>query len=236
MTCIDEKGGLWCLEHPSLTWQFITPADPAAQVPEPRSYHCMTSDGKNTVYVHAGCPASGRLHDLWAFDLTQRTWTQLPESPAPGRGGSSITFCTETGLLYRMNGFDGKKELGGQIDIYDPSSQSWSTHKFGDEGPEARSVSALVSLSIDNKPYLVTMFGERDPSSLGHAGAGKMLSDVWAFDVSDKKWSEMKAESGPCARGWFAAQATGDDAVVLHGGLAEDNSRLGDVWVGTAGM
>jgi hypothetical protein len=28
------------------------------------------------------------------------------------------------------------------------------------------------------------MFGERDPSSLGHAGAGKMLTDVWAFVLS----------------------------------------------------
>jgi hypothetical protein len=30
----------------------------------------------------------------------------------------------------------------------------------------------------------VTIFGERNPSSLGHAGAGKMFGDVWAYDIA----------------------------------------------------
>jgi hypothetical protein len=38
----------------------------------------------------------------------------------------------------------------------------------------------------------------------------------------------------PVARGWFGADVVtdgdGEQAVVVHGGLAEDNSRLGDVW------
>jgi hypothetical protein len=80
------------------------------------------------------------------------------------------------------------------------------------------------------------MFGERDPSALGHAGAGKMLSDVWAFDIEVRTWQRVEVGAdGPVARGWFDADVVRDgvvkDAMVVHGGLGEDNQRLGDVWV-----
>jgi hypothetical protein len=137
-----------------------------------------------------------------------------------------------------MNGFDGKTEQGGSLDIYDIEAGAWSIVHFksdGAEGPEARSVATLLPLSIQDKTYLITMFGERDPSVLGHAGAGKMLSDVWAFDVDESVWQKIETGNGaPAARGWFDADiAQGGhrhDIIVIHGGLGEDNQRLGDVW------
>lgn len=85
------------------------------------------------------------------------------------------------------------------------------------------------------------MLGERDPSSLGHAGAGKMLSDVWVFGLEEGRWIEVGegVEDGggekPVARGWFGADVVrgggGKEAVVLQGGLDGSNARLGDVWV-----
>lgn len=80
---------------------------------------------------------------------------------------------------------------------------------------------------------LLTMFGECDPSSLGHQGAGRMLGDVWAYDVADDEWRRVEAEGKvPASRGWFAADRTaGKNGVVVQGGLAEDNTRMGDVWV-----
>lgn len=61
----------------------------------------------------------------------------------------------------------------------------------GVQGPGARSVAGLVPVVLkrhgggdgEGKVFLVAVFGEADPSSLGHEGAGKMLGDVWAFDV-----------------------------------------------------
>jgi hypothetical protein len=141
--------------------------------------------------------------------------------------------------VYRLNGFDGQTEQGGALDVYDVAAGSWSTHEYkpdGVEGPEARSVSALVALEVRGRKTLVTLFGERDPSSLGHAGAGKMLADAWAFDVSERRWAKIQSVGGakaPAPRGWFDADVAGEDGrqfVLVHGGLAEDNSRLGDVW------
>jgi hypothetical protein len=197
----------------------------------------MTTDGRDAIYVHAGCAASGRLNDLWAWVLSSSRWVQLASAPGPARGGSSIAHCGSEDQLFRLNGFDGESEIGGSVDIYTPVNDSWTSKPYvadGVEGPEARSVGSLVCVEGAGKSWLLTAFGERDPSSLGHQGAGKMLGDVWGYDVEGDRWTkvEVVGEKTPQARGWFAAEALGADSVVVQGGLAEDNSRLGDVWVG----
>ncbi|KAH6890288.1 kelch domain-containing protein [Thelonectria olida] len=235
MDPVDEKGDLWRYTPSTAKWDLIRVKSVA--YPESRSYHAMASDGKKTIYLHAGCPAQGRLSDLWAFDTEAHTWTELPAAPGPARGGTSIAFCQ--GKLYRMGGFDGNSEQGGELDTYDTGSNTWQTLKFepdGIHGPGARSVATLLVIKTPaGQDALVTMFGERDPSALGHAGAGKMLSDVWAFDLQGAEWTKVSisGDAVPAARGWFDADVfkgrDGDD-VVVHGGLAGDNTRLGDVW------
>lgn len=197
----------------------------------------MTSDGQNIIYLHAGCPEQGRLSDLWNFDLRNSQWKQLTCAPAPPRGGSSIAHAD--GKVYRMNGFDGKSEQGGSLDVYDPLSDSWSSITFpadGTSGPGARSVSTLLPVGKNDSTKLVTLFGEGDPSSLGHHGAGKMLYDIWAYSLQTGKWSKVVTTSAasPNARGWFDADVIsigGKDSIVVVGGLGEDNDRIDDVWL-----
>ncbi|EGU85028.1 hypothetical protein FOXB_04448 [Fusarium oxysporum f. sp. conglutinans Fo5176] len=207
MKPIEEKGAIWRYNTADNTWDTVEPEDPSAPFPDGRSYHCITSDGVDQLYLHSGCPEKNRLNDLWAFDLTKRAWSELPSAPGPARGGSSIAF--HDGKLYRMNGFDGKTEQGGALDTYNIEAGSWSTVTYkpdGVEGPDARSVASLLSITVRGKNFLITMFGERDPSALGHAGAGKMLSDVWAFDIEESTWQSVEiGDDRPVARGWFDA-------------------------------
>jgi hypothetical protein len=235
MMPVEENGAVWRYAPSQSLWELLTP-DTTAPYPLGRSYHAMTSDGKENLYIHAGCPEQGRLSDFWSFNIKSKTWVELPPAPSPPRGGTSIAYLK--GKLYRMNGFDGKTEQGGALDIYDVGVRSWSTVSFphdGIHGPGPRSVSALIAMRVEGKDCVLTLFGERDPSSLGHAGAGKMLGDVWAFDLGSQKWSEIKTGGvSPAPRGWFDAdvmqEQSGSQALIVHGGLAEDNSRLGDVW------
>lgn len=250
MAPIEERGALWrYTPQPNSNsdsnpanpgWELLTPASPTAPYPASRSYHAMTSNGRDTLYLHAGCPAQGRLADVWAFHVPTRAWTELPAAPPPARGGASVAVLG--GKLYRVNGFDGERERGGAVDVLDleREEEGWASVDFapdGVSGPEARSVGALVAVRAKGREWLVVLFGERDPSSLGHAGAGKMLGDVWAFDVEGGKWVRVEPKGDgpvPVARGWFGADVVtggdGEQAVIVHGGLAEDNSRLGDVW------
>jgi N-acetylneuraminic acid mutarotase len=235
MAPVEEHGALWSYNPSHPRWRCIKPTDALSPYPSARSYHAMTADGDETLYVHAGCPESGRLADLWAFNITSETWLERASAPGPPRGGTSIAFCSGTGKLYRINGFDGKTEQGGNLDVYDPSTNTWSTKTYradGVSGPEPRSVGVLLAVTINAKDYLVTMFGEGQPSSLGHAGAGKMFSDIWAFDLESDTWQRVESDGlAPDPRGWFGADVVAaDQSIVLHGGLAENNSRLGDVW------
>ncbi|KAF2713928.1 galactose oxidase [Pleomassaria siparia CBS 279.74] len=240
MAPIEEDGAVWSYDPMQSSWTKIDLADTSKPYPPGRSYHCSTSDGENAIFIHAGCPTKGRLSDLWRFDISERIWTQLADAPGPQRGGTSIAYSG--GKLYRMNGFDGTTEQGGSIDVFDISTNTWSTESFpadGNGGPEPRSVCALLSVKFEGRDKLVTLFGERDPSSLGHAGAGKMLGDVWLYDIGENWWTQIgkdEKDSVPKPRGWFdadvvKAQNGGKDNVVIHGGLDENNERLTDVWL-----
>ncbi|PYH99834.1 galactose oxidase [Aspergillus ellipticus CBS 707.79] len=237
MAPIDEAGSLWEFNPSTSTWTHITPSQSTDPYPAARSYHAMTSDGTDKLYIHAGCPEKGRLSDLWSFSLSTRTWTELAPAPDPPRGGTSIAFAA--GLLYRMNGFDGTSEQGGSVDVYTPETNEWVLVSYtpdGVQGPVSRSVGALVPVTHGGGGYLVTLFGERDPSSLGHQGAGKMLGDVWVFEIEGRVWREVEVGGeGPDPRGWFDADVVEAGRVVVHGGLGESNERLGDVWVLTLG-
>ncbi|KAL4940084.1 hypothetical protein BDV06DRAFT_230600 [Aspergillus oleicola] len=237
MAPIEENDALWVFDTtaPKDEWYQLKPADSQAPYPAGRSYHAQTSNGKDTIFVHAGCPEKGRLADFWSFDITSRKWTELPAAPGPERGGTSIAYYD--GKIYRMNGFDGKTEQGGALDVFDLSTNAWSTIPYPADdisGPSPRSVSCLLPVRVNERPSLVTMFGEHDPSSLGHQGAGKMLSDVWVFNIESNEWRKAVIEGeAPPPRGWFDADVVdrSKSSIVVHGGLAESNERLGDVWL-----
>lgn len=232
-----ERGTIWAFDTITSVWSqisLVTSGDDQDIFPPARSYHCSTTDGKSCFYVHAGCAASGRLSDFWMWHTVSRIWKPLPDAPGPARGGASITF--HNGLLYRMNGFDGKTEQGGNIDVFSSTDSSWSSIPFkadGISGPLPRSVSTLLPLTVNGKSVLVTMFGEADPSSQGHAGAGRMLDDIWVYDIQDALWQrvEIKGTTNPIPRGWFDAAVTGEGSIIISGGLGESNERLDDAWL-----
>ncbi|KIW34709.1 uncharacterized protein PV07_01468 [Cladophialophora immunda] len=235
MAPIEEHGAFWSFDPTTQSWSEITPRDPQSPFPPGRSYHALANDGNDMIYLHAGCPEKDRLSDLWSFSVSQRKWHQHAAAPDPARGGTSIAFAR--GKLWRMNGFDGAKEQGGTLDVFDPGNVHWNTISFaadGREGPGPRSVCCLLALKIGGRDSLLTMFGESDPSNLGHQGAGKMLGDIWVFDIESGHWQEVRFPDGedkPMPRGWFAADVVADSSVIIQGGLSASNERLDDVWL-----
>lgn len=158
------------------------------------------SGGHGTFFVHAGCPASGRTNDLWAFDVMSRTWKEYPEAPGKPRGGTSLAISKQR--IYRYGGFNGEGEEGGKVDILElqlttmtgigsstevsvSARGNWQTLDFVEEDmhrPGNRSVAGLHTITAGRgREYLILFLGERDPSSQGHQGAGKFWGDVWAF-------------------------------------------------------
>ena len=174
-----------------------------------------------TLFIHAGCLSSGgRTSDLWAFDISSRTWAQFPSAPGAPRGGTSLVMVRDR--LYRFGGFNGKTEEGGQIDFLDVNTQDtangkggagqsmalsprgeWRSNIFAPESdkddkggnrtaPANRSVLGLAPVTTgQGREYLLIICGEGEASTVGHAGAGRFFDDVWSF--------ELKPEGGTAA-------------------------------------
>lgn len=222
MKPLEENGRVWCFDTFTATWSHLDPVQ-GTPFPAARSYHAATAnehplpseedhtinpigspdpEAHGTVFIHAGCPASGRLADLWAFDVAARTWSQYPDAPGPPRGGPSLTFAKNR--LYRFGGFDGSNELGGQIDYLEiavnlfndkggkgelsvfAKTEKWESVSFitNAKGPGNRSVAGLQPITTgQGRNYLLLLLGERDSSSKGHEGAGAFWNDVWSYEL-----------------------------------------------------
>ena len=127
---------------------------------------------KDHIYLHAGCPAKGRLETLHSLNLSTLEWTTLPSGPAPGRGGTNLTPISSS-ILACFGGFGGM-ELGG-LDLYDVDGKQWSEVKT-DQEPEKRSVASFLGVDGPKGVKAVLLMGEREsaPAELGHAGAGQV--------------------------------------------------------------
>ena len=217
MSPLDEHGRLWIFDTQTRKWSHVDPPS-ATPYPEPRSYHASTATKKGTeklsteplaetdqgiLFVHGGCPKSGRLNDLWAFDTSSKAWQRLNDAPGSPRGGPCLTFTQNR--LYRFGGFDGKNECGGQLDHLDVASlvagnsnstgkwkpqslgeSQWQSAYFeeGSSTPGNRSVAGLQPITTgQGRNYLLLLFGEGSASSKGHEGAGKFWDDVWCYQL-----------------------------------------------------
>ena len=207
MAPIEERGAVWELDPSTMTWTLLSPSDPSKPFPPARSYHCSTSNNDDTYSSTLAVQSRDALEIFGLFNHPAVRGYNFPMHL--GRRGVEPPWLSMTAHIYRMNGFDGKTELGGSLDIYDLASNAWSTKTYaadGISGPTPRSVSAVLTVIVGGRPLLMTLFGERDPSSLGHQGAGKMLGDIWAYDLTSDIWSEVDTKSiessgGPAPRG-----------------------------------
>lgn len=268
MKPLEESGRVWCFDTVTATWSHLDPVQ-GTPFPAPRSYHAATAnehplpskedhtvnpvgspdpEAHGTVFIHAGCPGSGRLADLWGFDVAARTWSQYPDAPGPARGGPSLTFAQNR--LYRFGGFDGTNELGGQIDYLEiavnlfndkggrgelsvfPKTGKWESVPFlaDGKGPGNRSVAGLQPITTgQGRNYLLLLLGERDPSSKGHEGAGKFWGDMWSYQLGPEQKTAASFKDtvrtlvgAKNAHGTWAevevVEATSDDSEKVHPG------------------
>ncbi|MCJ1338026.1 hypothetical protein MMC09_003310 [Bachmanniomyces sp. S44760] len=220
---IDEHGRVWVFETSSNSWSHLDPA-PGSAYPEARFHHASTStehpmpstnkdhtanpvgfpdqEAHGTIFIHAGCSASGRLSDLWAFDVASRMWSKLPDAPEPTRSGTCLTFTRNR--LYRYGGFDGTNELGGEMDCLElvrstfddqsgkgnlgvsPRTGTWETISFPSDkqSPGHRSVAGLEAITTgQGRNFLLLFMGERNPDSSGNDAAGQFWGDVWSYQL-----------------------------------------------------
>ena len=242
---------LWVLDTEKETWSCMTPLKGTA--PTARSYHRMICLGP-TLYVFGGCGASGRLHDLHAFDINSRAWTELPSSDLRGRGGPCLLPIAAGKKIAVVSGFAGEETADGQV--YDIASGKWeSVEQLTEKLDGMRPRSVCVSSTIPSVPISILFGGEVNPSEKGHEGAGGFENDLVLLDEASghfitrraaavgaannqEEEKSSSAQAWPHQRGWSdgagcAGTEEGVGVLYVYGGLAGDDShpvRLGDLW------
>jgi hypothetical protein len=138
-------------------------------------------------------------------------------------------------VLLRFGGFNGE-ELGDSIEVFDPSTNSWTSRPFN-FGPAKRSVSIFVPHPLHPDTKAIVLFGEKSPSSGGHNAAGKFWSDIWVYDYPDDQWEQIEFENPHILTegglGWSSGVTDLMDQakrVLIWGGLDQLNERIGLGW------
>ncbi|OTA38126.1 hypothetical protein BTJ68_01985 [Hortaea werneckii EXF-2000] len=198
---IDEQGRVWVFntatnacEHPQPTQRPTgegvapqMPIDPAKEVPEPPA-----PDTYGTIIVQGGKAKSGeQLHDIWAFDLSSRTWAELPSLPSPMSGSSSLAM-TEKRIYAFARGqtsymdltpgtFDdraGEGELGlTPLGPWCKLSSSATSEEEDTSHPGDREGATLVPVTTGQGRNYLLLLGGQTP--LG----GETLEDIWALQL-----------------------------------------------------
>jgi len=190
--------------------------------PSQRSFHKMVALGRK-LYVFGGCPAEGRLADLYVLDTETLTWTALEPSSMEGRGGAGLVVDSHGSALYVVGGFAGREMK--DVHKYDLQDGKWS--KMSEELGQA--VSVALCAPVGNQ--IVHFGGELAPSNRGHAGAGNFSKDMIIFGANMEEVA--RNNKGAPARGWSAGDVWRNDTLVVVGGLTGDDenpTRLMDVW------
>ncbi len=137
--------------------------------PSARYRNTGISDG-TYVYVMGGGTSSGTyLNDLWRWDPTGQTWTQLANMPTAKQNAQAAYW---NGKIYLPGGYIGTHITENAI--YDIASNTWST---GAPLPAARSG---MSAAYNGKIYVV-------------GGNPVPFNDIIVYDIATDSWSTAGA-------------------------------------------
>lgn len=222
-----ELNELYSFDTSSNRWALLSSGETG---PAHRSYHSVAADD-HRIYIFGGCGVTGRLNDLWAYDVNDDRWVGFPKpgESCRGRGGPGLVVSGDK--IWVIYGFSGV-ELD-DVHCFDPVSGEWALIETTGEKPTPRSVFSTVGIG----KYAILYGGEIDPSDQGHLGAGMFSGEVFALDTDTgmwKKWEDLAdTDHHPGPRGWCAfsaAQQQGKDGLLVYGGNSPTNERLNDIF------
>ena len=207
---------VWAFDLDTNTWSPFTPAGGPPQVRYGVGY---TWDPlAKELVTFAGFTSLGRFDDVWRFKPSAATWTDV--SPGTGPLARCLHAACYDAQKHRMIMYAGQNNSGPLDDIWalDLNSNTW-TDLTPAVKPSARYFSPVVYDTAHNR---LTMFGGQ--------GLIGFNSEVWAFDLWTKQWTQLSPSGvAPSQRGGSAAIYDGaHDRMVIFGG--NDGTVRNDVW------
>lgn len=212
----------WALDLTTLVWQPLATGD----VPRPRARHSMVSGVdtiRNRFLITTGQKDSLLLNDIWSFDLTTDTWSEIPAQGAiPDiRYGSAGGISAEGDSLFLSHGFtnEGRYDDTRRFDL---ATNTWHDVTPGSTRPLPRCLHA-ATLTQGND---MVLFGGC-ASGFGPCP----LNDTWLFEQATGSWSEIATPSEVEARLFPSLVTLGNRNELLLFGGESGGSAFGDGWI-----
>lgn len=201
-------------------WSDITPSSgpmPAARTNASAIYDIV----RHRMLVFGGRAATGDLNDIWSFDLTSHTWTDVTPSngSAPGARRTPNTVLDSIGNQMLMWSGQGGAGLFNDVWAFDLTAETWSEFTSTGSTPNIRYGVASVFDPMTRE--LVAFAGF---TSLGR------FDDTWRFDPVSVSWNDVSpTASKPAARCLHSASYDGTGhRMIIYGG--QSTGARGDTW------
>jgi N-acetylneuraminic acid mutarotase len=208
----DTRHDVWAFETLDNTWTKLKGDDPGGAVhvdfPIKRHSHSQSTVGTKIIIFGGIGPAAawGNHNDVWAFETSDNTWTQLKADDPAGTVDVSypkrrITHSQSTigTRVIIFGGQDFDSAYRNDVWAFETTDNSWTKLKADDPG-------GTVDVNYPKKRYGHTQssVGSKIIIFGGRESPGIYRNDVWAFETADNTWAKLKADDpgGTHAR-WF---------------------------------
>lgn len=175
--------------------------------------------------------------------------------PAPSFVGDTWTFVPDCGAFRRLDA-DGPSRRGRHVAALDPARRTMLVHggrfRRASSGPY-RLLGDLWALDLATDTWTELPAPTAPPPRANHVGvvagdrlvihggnastdgaAFDPLDDVWAYDLTARRWTELDVGDGPAARLFHAGAASPDGTTLYVYGGGDANAFLGpffgDLW------
>ena len=202
-------------------WVDITPA--SGPVPTPRNLSAAIYDpSAHAMIVFGGQDSGGRLNEVWSFDLSSNSWTDLTPSTggAPaGRITPGSVYDIHNHQLLTFSGQGAGNAFFNDTWAFDLTTHTWAEFLPPNPIPAIR---YGVATCYD-------VLSRTQVTFAGFTNQGR-FDDTWRFDPAADNWTDVSPGSGrPLERCLHAAcyDAVGR-RMIIYGG--QNGGPLGDIW------
>lgn len=200
------------------SWVEITPTE--GPTPPPRRHASAIHDVTNDrMVIFGGENGTGRLNDVWAYDLTTEQWTDLTpasgSAPSPRRTPGSV-YDPAGERMVTWSGQGGG--FFNDVWSFDLTNHTWTEHTPDTPLPNPRYGVASIYDPLSGE--LVTF--------AGFTNAGR-FEDTWRFDPATETWTDVSPATGPIERCLHSASYDSRlHRMIMYAG--QNNGPLDDIW------
>lgn len=202
---LEERGRVWLFDPTTFEWSHLDPIN--ERYPQCHSHAAVASGTK--LFIHGGVSVGGspNTSNTWAFDLSARTWIELPtvtdadgSAPLPSTSLPNLAIAHEK--LYLISS---SSKLDGHIHVLNiapEASEEWTTIDYPTNpltpGPQSRYAAGLHQIFTGyGRTYLLLMFGSKDqPNDEGRnkTKPPEFWSDIWTLQLPSTSKTPAQAK------------------------------------------